>query len=323
MSEVFLLRCPSCGSIETLSLGRVPPAFHFCQLQLDHDIGSCKLGRCQQCSLVFKDSSLSDSLLNDYYERQPAGTWSDNVESRADFERVIEAITQVQRKEPCTILDVGCFDGAFLDVLRKRLGTSARLELFGIEPSVEAAARARSRSVHILGQSFEALTSCEKTFDVVVCTDVFEHIRNTRHLFQALSAVLNDGGHLFLVTGAIDSKAVQTYLSKRRYVTMPEHLSFLSKKHAEWLAGQTGLHLKNYSLISRAHSSHVRPLNILRNALFVFSGLLPAGLVAKSRFARLRRIRSSGLLPVLPEPDHALAVFSRVATDSLHLCGTT
>ena len=97
------------------------------------------------------------------------------------------------------ILDIGCADGRLTEII----GKQARAKrLFGLELSPIGIKLAADRGIQMIrydidGYDLPYEPSC---FDMVICTDVIEHIINTFHLLEEIYRVLRSGGCLILST---------------------------------------------------------------------------------------------------------------------------
>ena len=109
---------------------------------------------------------------------------------------------QMRRHVPVAarrVLDVGCGDGAFAAGLRaERRETGQQLEIWGLELSPEAAARARERLDHVLCGPAEAQVAelPAAHFDCIVLNDVLEHLAWPEDLLRGLHRTLAPGGRL-------------------------------------------------------------------------------------------------------------------------------
>lgn len=93
------------------------------------------------------------------------------------------------------VLDLGCAGGFMAEALADRGAHVA-----GIDPAAEAIAAARThaaaRSLDIdyaVGVG-EALPYADQSFDIVVCVDVLEHVRDLRRVLQEIARTLRPGG---------------------------------------------------------------------------------------------------------------------------------
>jgi len=101
------------------------------------------------------------------------------------------------------LLDVGCGPGELIGYFRQRLDDCA-LTGCDLSPEVIAANRARypDARFRVLDVSRARL---EERFDLVVCSEVIEHIEDQRAAFRNLAAMVAPGGNLLVTcpTGTI------------------------------------------------------------------------------------------------------------------------
>lgn len=110
-----------------------------------------------------------------------------------------------ERATGCRILDAGCGTGGTLSWLQNFHGTSS----IGIDLSTHALAFCRQRGHPALAQgSVTALPAQGQSFDLVVCTDVLQHLPHETHLPGDAAAlaeayrVLRPGGYLYVRTNS-------------------------------------------------------------------------------------------------------------------------
>jgi SAM-dependent methyltransferase len=94
-----------------------------------------------------------------------------------------------------SLLDAGCGQGHFLGRVRNR-----GFRLYGIDASAEAIAVARQR---LAGATVDVgdltqLGFADEAFDVVVCTEVIEHVSQYRAALSEMKRVLKPNGRLIL-----------------------------------------------------------------------------------------------------------------------------
>src|SRR5687768_13682979 len=126
-------------------------------------------------------------------------------------------------------LDVGCGDGAVSVAIR-----AARLTIADV--SAVALERARGRlpeaeTVELAPD--EPLPFADATFDLVVCTETLEHVRDLQLFLSELRRVLEPRGRLVITTPA-----------HRSFMRTPDpltpHLRFLTKRSLRTLLDQMG-----------------------------------------------------------------------------------
>jgi len=193
------------------------------------------LHRCSHCGFQFKHPAIDPARLLACYAAAEAGHWGDSPDPRLRQFDVLKAT--LERHAPGRrVLDVGCFNGAFLQYL----GDS--WHRFGIEPSIEAARQARERGIDVLAPILQLLPPETPAFDAVLAIDVVEHIGYPAPFLLRLSSLLNPGGVLIVLTGDTDAPAWRLQGSRYWYCSLPEHVSFYNRQALEALGQVAGLH---------------------------------------------------------------------------------
>jgi len=95
------------------------------------------------------------------------------------------------------IIDVGCGDGTLLSLLPKNSDN----ELYGFDISNEVIEHAKKRgsiSKLFVGDLTKSETLPKEKFDVVICSDVLEHIRDHRCAVRNISKIVKKRGELVI-----------------------------------------------------------------------------------------------------------------------------
>lgn len=126
-------------------------------------------------------------------------------------------------------LDLGCGDGR----LSAELGAR---ELVAADVSREAIARAGARvpaARTVLVEPDEPLPFQESSFDLVLCAETIEHVRDVQLLLSEARRVLRPGGRLALTTpahGRLTGLDVLVRGFERRFDPLSPHLRFLTRR---------------------------------------------------------------------------------------------
>lgn len=99
---------------------------------------------------------------------------------------------------PLELLDVGCGTGHLLLGLRERLGDVVRLTGADFSPVAVARTQALVPGVRGVVASVYGLPWPDDSFDVLVCTEVLEHLERPHDALLELVRVTRPGGHLVL-----------------------------------------------------------------------------------------------------------------------------
>lgn len=292
--------CPSCGGQRVEHRGAIPDGTIFGWQKLTRAMAGGALVACSTCGLAFRTPRPTKHELDDLYRSAPSNQWSGSAEERRDFaltQAAIQASVSAGR-----VLDVGCFDGLFLQSL------DDRYERFGIEINPVAAAVAETRGVKIIGADFDAGQACPGRYEAVVSIDSFEHTLRPFDFLRDLARLVAPGGWILVSTGNSEARSWRWMGAAYWYCANPEHQCFANRKWAIWAAAQLDL-----ALIDAQDFSHATPRystafrQFLANAVYRH---FPAVL----GFAR--RARKSDVSPETPpswdqSKDHLLLVFRK------------
>ncbi len=120
-----------------------------------------------------------------------------------------------------TLLDVGCGDGELIALLRREL--PALTALAGADLSSETVKRNRERlpgvDFHVLDITQRALPA---TFDLVVCSEVIEHIEDRGAAFRHLASMVAPAGHLLVTCPSGRVFATERHFGHVSHPTIPE-----------------------------------------------------------------------------------------------------
>ncbi|KAA3613667.1 MAG: class I SAM-dependent methyltransferase [Calditrichaeota bacterium] len=102
--------------------------------------------------------------------------------------------SQQQGSSDGRLLDIGCWDGIKTRKYAEELGFNGR---FGIEIFDEQIVKAESNGVEIAKLDLESdnFPFEDNFFDVIICNQVFEHLKQIYHPLDEIFRVLKPGGH--------------------------------------------------------------------------------------------------------------------------------
>ena len=158
--------------------------------------------------------------------RRAHGNYTKSYES---FKRIENAehffLQAVRGRSNVSVLDVGCGDGYHLFVFNTNEGIREKVSFRGLDISglqVEYARRVAFgmgfENVQFEAGSAEHLGFTDKSFDIVLCSDVVEHLENPKKCFVEISRVLKSGGTAIITTPNPSSMMIKLagVLRKRR-----------------------------------------------------------------------------------------------------------
>lgn len=200
--------CPSCGFRRTTMV----PGYH-----------RAHLARCAGCTFVFAARKPTGDELSQHYAHKSdysEDAWVSEL-TRKRLCEIAEDFEPYRRNG--RILDVGCGQGLLLDA-----AAEAGWTCYGTEYSEVALAHGRARGFHMLdGGSplFEGIS-----FDVVVLTEVIEHMPEPRDEMTKILEALRPGGLLYLTTPNFRSLSRRILRSKWNVIEYPAHLGYFSPR---------------------------------------------------------------------------------------------
>lgn len=177
--------CPACGDgavkIDLLEVDHVLPS-----------LGRVRLTRCGACSAGF----LVDPPPFEYAV-EPRGEFAAHyVEQGAGIDVMVRPLLRLGRTS-ARFLEIGCGFGFALDFARHALGW----EVVGVDPSTLAARGREELGLPILTTYFSDTTELgDDRFDVVLCSEILEHVPDPRALLRAVVGRLAPGGIVVLTT---------------------------------------------------------------------------------------------------------------------------
>ena len=152
------------------------------------------------------------------------------------------------------ILDVGCGVGSFLSEAKKR-----GWEVHGTEYTDAAIKICKEKGIIMQQGKLDPAWYGENYFDVIVSLEVIEHINNPVEEVKNIHTILRKGGLFYFTTPNFN--ALERYILKAKYnnIEYPEHLSYYTKRTADYLLRKNGFKKKKISTtgisITRIRSS--------------------------------------------------------------------
>lgn len=262
-----------------------------------------RVRKCNVCGLHYKSDRLNDEQLGDYYSQLEYESFESDTLMPPD-KLIVDA--QAGLPPGSRILDFGCGVG------RTLARSVAERKCFGVEPNARAAAVASQRGITVIADS-ELDASYAGFFDMVVLSDVYEHLPHPMDTLLRLRRCLKPGGTLLLVTGFADGVNPRELLSEHWYFRVPGHLHMAGSRHLEWIATQGRLRLGRQVALCHYRPSFVQDL-MQRARLWAYAAtrLSPAGMQARMVRALpvLKRAALWNNAPVMTcAKDHVFASF--------------
>jgi 2-polyprenyl-3-methyl-5-hydroxy-6-metoxy-1,4-benzoquinol methylase len=200
------------------------------------------LVKCKKCSFVFSNLRPTESELYQVYSAYQRGAnpptiaTLDKLRSRA--KRLLENINAK------VVLDVGCGDGDFLAVF-----SEMGIETYGTEFDSESSTMSASKGAVMLnGGLIPILPNEISGVDVIIFTEVIEHINNPQPVLRNFYEIMNAGALLYITTPNFSSLERILLGPKWGMIAYPEHISYYSPKTLDNILSQNGFKkIENYT----------------------------------------------------------------------------
>jgi 2-polyprenyl-3-methyl-5-hydroxy-6-metoxy-1,4-benzoquinol methylase len=265
--------CNGCGSAESGQL-----LFEGTDLMMGLP-GRFRLVQCPQCGLIRQNPRLSWESLKEYYPGD-YNPYKQVIKTEHSMLRRLDRrygmwkrLRSIERFQPGgRLLDVGCGTGVFLGEAQ----LYGRWELFGVEPSPQAAEYAKKTlGIPIVAQRFIDVGLPDRSFDVLTMWNVLEHldepVEDLRHAFQMLSP----GGLLVLAIPNVDGLGVKLFGPYWMGWDLPRHLYMFPKKQLRKTMEEIGFTWLDTRCIAGGHSSLALSFEFLFTAKQIRKGVLP------------------------------------------------
>ncbi len=160
---------------------------------------------------------------------------------------VDELLGLVKRRFPThgrklRFLDVGCFEGELLDLLR----TKTDWQTCGLDPNSKAVAVAQGKGHQVWQATAEDapyMVLDDARFDLIYLGQTIEHLNNPIKVLGRLKMLLAPGGAIVLSTPNLDSKQIDLFGPTWAHWHMPYHRVLYSPRSMKLLAGKVEMTL--------------------------------------------------------------------------------
>lgn len=206
--------CPACGAGETRPFA---------------EKHSYRLVRCRRCATLFTAEE-AGNVYDDYYGET-------NLNVPAFVAKRLDDIvaTFAPWRRSGRLLDVGFGAGELLDAAR-RAGWNAS----GVEVAFVAVEQARRRGLDAFHGLLADAGYEPASFDVVVVSEILEHISGARALLADVARVLRPGGLLWATTPHGRGLSARILGARWSVIDPPEHVQLFSIRGLRQLLGETG-----------------------------------------------------------------------------------
>jgi SAM-dependent methyltransferase len=233
-------------------MGTIPSSDLFAGKQLPKPREGGSLYTCRVCHLSFRFPCPSDDELNSLYAIGCGDAWTSG-HPRKDW-KVAKAWIEERLPLGSSILDVGCFDGGFLNTLMPGY------QRYGVEIQSSAREKACDTGVNLIAAGYDELANWSDRFDAVVAFDLIEHVRDPAKLLAMFASVVRSSGLVIVSSGNSDAWSWGLLGARYWYCAIGEHISFVNPRWARPACHRVGLTLQCYKFFSHSGAGPNRKL---------------------------------------------------------------
>jgi len=191
------------------------------------------LVKSKSSGFVFCSRIPTEKELLDYYSAYPVGY---NTESEITRIRINELLDGFEKyRNTNKMLDVGCGPGLFLIEAKKR-----GWEVYGTEFTDQQISYLEEKGIKTTKGKLTPTSFDKESFDVIISSEVIEHINNPVEEMTLFHSFLRKGGITYITTPNFNS--IERYLLKGKYniIEYPEHLCYYTPKTIDLLLTSCG-----------------------------------------------------------------------------------
>lgn len=191
------------------------------------------LVKSKSSGFVFCSKIPTEEELFNHYNNYPIGYGTDSAITTIRINEVLDEFEQFRKTNK--MLDVGCGPGLFLIEAKKR-----GWEVYGTEFTDKQLEYLKNKGINTLKGKLTDESFEENMFDVIISSEVIEHINNPVEEMQQFHRLLRKGGLVYITTPNFN--AIERYLLKGDYeiIEYPEHLSYYTPTTINLLLTNSG-----------------------------------------------------------------------------------
>lgn len=215
--------CPICFCSEKTHLYKQNFNNNVISLMKSYDVVICK-----NCGFVYADNIPPQNDFNNYYEVMSKYEFShkDGVVSNNyidHYTKIVNFIIPYINDKNVKILDIGCSTGGLLSIFK----LNGYSNLLGLDPSPSCVKTTKELyNIEATVNNISNFNTNEK-FDLVILSDVLEHLVDFSNSMQKIRSLLKDQGLLFIKVP--DVERFDLYISAPFQQFSIEHINYFSQ----------------------------------------------------------------------------------------------
>jgi 2-polyprenyl-3-methyl-5-hydroxy-6-metoxy-1,4-benzoquinol methylase len=207
--------------------------------------------KCRDCSFIFSRAENNPNLTNAIEDYEPAymDYFSEKPHDKRNHEWIIKILAKHKALRASRILDIGCGSGKFVQYLEEK-----GYEVFGLEPS-KALFDTFLHADHFfnLTASQYLKQSPSDKFDIIIISDVLEHVDDPLSFLRDVRSMMSPDGILFISTPDTGSSFARI-AGKNWHYYNKYHLSLFSRSNLANAVRGIGLTPRSFGHVTRFQS---------------------------------------------------------------------
>ncbi|MBS1735242.1 MAG: class I SAM-dependent methyltransferase [Bacteroidetes bacterium] len=260
LAEAFtdIRKCPVCDSPEKKPVFK--NLIHTCNvlkksgINLKNENVLSDIYECANCKHRYLSVVVADKFIKQYYS--VAGSEYYDLIKNDPYDRnpklthlMVKTITR-KSKVGSLILEIGSGTGHLLSELGK-----VGYMCYGVEPNEFISDFSKKKfNLNVKTGILDYYTFPETKFDVIILSDVIEHIYDANSLFRLVYFYLKPGGNVIVLTGNSKSVYAKFCGIKWEYFFSWEHISFFNRSSIRFLFEHNRLRMTSFEKLG--HSAH-------------------------------------------------------------------
>jgi 2-polyprenyl-3-methyl-5-hydroxy-6-metoxy-1,4-benzoquinol methylase len=191
------------------------------------------LVKSKSSGFVFCEKIPSEEELISHYNSYPIGYNHDSLVTRKRIHTFLDGVEKYRKTN--RILDVGCGPGLFLIEAKKR-----GWEVYATEYSERQIAYLSEQGIQAKKGKLNNNLFENEAFDVVISSEVIEHINNPLEEMQQFYRLLRKGGLVYITTPNFNAFERLWFKNHWEIIEYPEHLCYYTPKTIHLLLSKSG-----------------------------------------------------------------------------------
>ena len=180
------------------------------------------LVKCSSCDFVFCQRKPTAEELKVHYGLYPRANAISEITLKR-YSGLLDAFEPYRKTN--NIIDVGCGDGFFLEVAKRR-----KWNVFGTEFTKEAIDVCEQKGIQMTVSPLNSNLYPSDFFDIITSFEVIEHINNPKEELKSFYSILRKGGIVYVTTPNFNSISRNILKSRWNIIEYPEHLSYYTTR---------------------------------------------------------------------------------------------